>query len=149
MKSRTVRSRTAARKRGRPADPKTRLLFCIVRSFLLGTVSCALLLCILSLIFEKTTLPLTLVRPAACLAASVGVYLSGWDLARGFARYKLLIGLGCGAFYCLCLVAAALFAGGIASPTTGNLSLAAAILLSGMAGGATAALRQPVSSRRD
>lgn len=149
MKSRTVRSRTAARKRGRPADPKTRLMFCIVRSFLLGIVSCALLLCILSLIFEKTTLPLTLVRPAACLAASVGVYLSGWDLARGFSRYKLLIGLGCGFFYCLCLVAAALFAGGIASPTTGNLSLAAAVLLSGTAGGATAALRQPVSSRRD
>lgn len=150
MKSQSVHRHAApVRRKGGAASQNTRWLLRILRSFLLGIGCCLLLLCGIAWLFERTTLPLTLVRPAACFAAAIGVYISGMDLARACANYKLLIGLACGVFYCLCLFLAALMAGGLPIPDSGNLSLAAAVLLSGTAGGATAALRQPASPRRN
>lgn len=150
MKSQTIHQRISPTRRPKgPANQNTRWILRILRSFLLGVGVCMALLCAIAWLFERTTLPLTLVRPAACLAAAIGVYISSMDLARACTSYKLLIGLACGGFYCLCLFMAALIAGGFPIPDSGNLSLAAAVLLSGTAGGATAALRQPASSRRN
>ena len=61
---------------------------------------------------------------------------------------SLLAGLGCGCFYCACLLLSSLAAGGAPQPGAGELSLLAAVLLGGTAGGAAAALRDPAGPRK-
>lgn len=115
----------------------------ILKSFFCGAASCLALLCTAALLFEKTNLPLALVYPAACLAAAVGAFVSGLVLAWSWARYRLLAGLACGAFCCLCLLLAAVAGGSIPQADGRNLSLLIVLLLGGTAGGAAAAMFAP------
>ena len=118
----------------------------IALSFLCGAGCCLLLLCGAALAFAHTALPLAL--PVACAAAAGGAFVSGLVLARSWGRRKLLAGLGCGGFYCACLLLSSLAAGGALQPGAGELSLLAAVLLGGTAGGAAAALRDPAGPRK-
>ena len=120
----------------------------IALSFLCGAGCCLLLLCGAALAFAHTALPLALARPVACAAAAGGAFVSGLVLARSWGRRKLLAGLGCGGFYCACLLLSSLAAGGAPQPGAGELSLLAAVLLGGTAGGAAAALRDPAGPRK-
>ena len=76
----------------------------IALSFLCGAGCCLLLLCGAALAFAHTALPLALARPAACAAAAGGAFVSGWCWRAAGGRRKLLAGLGCGGFYCACLL---------------------------------------------
>ena len=83
----------------------------IALSFLCGVGCCLLLLCGAALAFAHTALPLALARPLACAAAAGGAFVSGLVLGRSWGRRKLLAGLGCGGFYCACLLLSSLVAG--------------------------------------
>lgn len=119
----------------------------VVRSFVCGVGTAFGLLCVLALVFAKTTLPMFLVAPAACCAVAVGAFASGMSMGLALPRWRLLGGIGYGAFYVLCLLLAVVIAG--SRPVLGdtNLSLLAALLLGGTAGGAAAALCAPPAQR--
>ena len=102
----------------------------------------ALLLALAALLLTRTNLPLSAVRPMACMAASIGVAVSGFVLARRLKEKLLLCGLGCGAFYTVCLLAATLLAGGMPDWQGGNAMLPLALMLGGLLGGAAAALQE-------
>ena len=102
---------------------------------------CAALLALFALLLANTPLPLALVRPLACLAASAGAACSGYVLARQTGSRMLLCGLACGAFYAACQLAAVLLRnGGMADPGS-DVMLPIALVLSGVLGGSAAALR--------
>lgn len=131
----SVARRTSGKGRG--------LGWAVVRSFVCGAGTAGGLLCVLALVFAKTTLPMVLVTPSACCAVAVGAFASGMSMGLALPRWRLLGGIGYGAFYVLCLLLAVLIAG--SRPVLGdtNLSLLAALLLGGTAGGAAAALCAP------
>ncbi len=106
-----------------------------------GTAVCVLLLALFALILAHTPLPLSLVRPLACLGAAAGAAVSGLLLAKKLGKQYLLCGLGCGFFYSVCQIAAAVAAGGALPARSADLMLPVALLLSGTLGGALAALR--------
>ena len=81
------------------------------------------------------------VRPMACMAAAVGAAVSAAVLARRLQKRLLLCGLGCGAFYAVCLLAATLLANGRLDWQGSNAMLPLALLLGGLLGGALTALR--------
>ena len=92
-------------------------------------------------LLTHTGLPLSAVRPMACMAAAVGAAVSAAVLARRLRKRLLLCGLGCGAFYAVCLLAATLLANGRLDWQGSNAMLPLALLLGGLLGGALTALR--------
>ena len=92
-------------------------------------------------LLTHTGLPLAAVRPMACMAAAIGAAVSARVLAGRLKQKLLLCGLGCGAFYAVCLMAATLAASGELDWQGANAMLPMALLLGGLLGGALAALR--------
>ena len=92
-------------------------------------------------LLTHTGLPLAAVRPMACMAAAIGAAVSARVLAGRLKQKLLLCGLGCGAFYTVCLMAATLAASGELDWQGANAMLPMALLLGGLLGGALAALR--------
>ena len=97
-------------------------------------------LALFAALLANTPLPLTLVRPLACAAASAGAALSGFLLARKLKKQMLLCGLGSGAFWAACQSVAAIAMSGQDLLQGGNLMLPIALLLGGILGGALAAV---------
>ena len=100
-----------------------------------------LLLALAAFLLTHTGLPLSAVRPMACMAAAVGAAVSAAVLACRLQKRLLLCGLGCGAFYAVCLLAATLLANGRLDWQGSNAMLPLALLLGGLLGGALTALR--------
>lgn len=113
----------------------------LLLAFGCGVGACILLLALAALLLTHTGLPLTAVRPMACLAAAIGAAVSARVLASRLKQKLLLCGLGCGAFYTICLLAATLLANGEID-WRGNAMLSLALLLGGVLGGAVSALRE-------
>lgn len=113
----------------------------LLLAFGCGVGACILLLALAALLLTHTGLPLTAVRPMACLAAAIGAAVSARVLAGRLKQKLLLCGLGCGAFYTICLLAATLLANGEID-WRGNAMLSLALLLGGVLGGAVSALRE-------
>lgn len=113
----------------------------LLLAFGCGVGACILLLALAALLLTHTSLPLTAVRPMACLAAAIGAAVSARVLAGRLKQKLLLCGLGCGAFYTICLLAATLLANGEID-WRGNAMLSLALLLGGVLGGAVSALRE-------
>ena len=113
----------------------------LLLAFGCGVGACILLLALAALLLTHTGLPLTAVRPMACLAAANGAAVSARVLAGRLKQKLLLCGLGCGAFYTICLLAATLLANGEID-WRGNAMLSLALLLGGVLGGAVSALRE-------
>ena len=107
-------------------NPATAVL---LLSFGCGVGVCILLLALAAVLLTHTGLPLSAVRPMACMAA------------RRLQKRLLLCGLGCGAFYAVCLLAATLLANGRLDWQGSNAMLPLALLLGGLLGGALTALR--------
>ena len=119
----------------------TVLLRAAAAAFAGGIGVCLLLLALFALLLAHAPVPLTLVRPLACAAAAAGVLFSGWLLAKQIGRRMLLCGLCCGAFYAACQLAATCAVNGSVPLDGGALMLPLALLFSGTAGGALAAVR--------
>lgn len=113
----------------------------LLLAFGCGVGACILLLALAALLLTHTGLPLTAVRPMACLAAAISAAVSARVLAGRLKQKLLLCGLGCGAFYTICLLAATLLANGEID-WRGNAMLSLALLLGGVLGGAVSALRE-------
>ena len=113
----------------------------LLLSFGCGVGVCILLLALAAFLLTHTGLPLSAVRPMACMAAAVGAAVSAAMLARRLRKRLLLCGLGCGAFYAVCLLAATLLANGRLDWQGSNAMLPLALLLGGLLGGALTALR--------
>ena len=109
----------------------------LLLSFGCGVGVCILLLALAAFLLTHTGLPLSAVRPMACMAAAVSAAV----LARRLQKRLLLCGLGCGAFYEVCLLAATLLANGRLDWQGSNAMLPLALLLGGLLGGALTALR--------
>ena len=77
----------------------------------------------------------------AAFLLAVGAAVSAAVLARRLRKRLLLCGLGCGAFYAVCLLAATLLANGRLDWQGSNAMLPLALLLGGLLGGALTALR--------
>ena len=108
----------------------------LLLSFGCGVGVCILLLALAAFLLTHTGLPLSAVRPMACMAAAVGAAVSAAMLAR-----RLRKRLRCGAFYAVCLLAATLLANGRLDWQGSNAMLPLALLLGGLLGGALTALR--------
>ena len=114
----------------------------LVQVFAAGVGLCLLLLALAAFLLTHTPLPLHLVRPMACLAASAGAAVSGFLLAGKIGRQRLVCGLICGVFYALCLLAAAFLVHGVPSWTRSDAMLPLALLLGGTLGGALSAIKE-------
>lgn len=133
--------------RRRPKSAKSRnpdLLFAILRSFFAGAGTGMGVLCLMAVVFSKTNFPLNWIGPAACGAAAVGAFVSGMVLSHSVNRFKLLMGMACGAFYCLCSMGASLLNSRMPSVDETNISLLAVLMLGAVAGSAAGALRTNV-----
>lgn len=106
-----------------------------------GTGTTVLLLAVLAFVLERFSLPLAAVPPMAVAAAWAGAAVSGWVLGSKIGRLRLACGLGCGAFYCLCLLLAGFVMCGTVELQGANLAVPVALLLGGLAGGTLSALR--------
>ena len=113
----------------------------LLLSFGCGVGACLLLLALAAFLLTHTGLPLSAVRPMACLAAAVGAAMSAAVLARRLKEKLLLCGLGCGAFYAVRLLVATLLANVRLDWQGSNAMLPLALLLGGLLGGALTALR--------
>lgn len=120
----------------------------LLLSFGCGVGVCILLLALAAFLLTHTGLPLSAVRPMACMAAAVGAAVSAAVLARRLQKRLLLCGLGCGAFYAVCLLAATLLANGRLDWQGSNAMLPLALLLGGLLGGALTALRAAQTALR-
>lgn len=127
--------------RGPKSSGKNPPAVALLLAFGCGVGACILLLALAALLLTHTGLPLTAVRPMACLAAAIGAAVSARVLAGRLKQKLLLCGLGCGAFYTICLLAATLLANGEID-WRGNAMLSLALLLGGVLGGAVSALRE-------
>ena len=103
----------------------------LLLSFGCGVGVCILLLALAAFLLTHTGLPLS----------AVGAAVSAAVLARRLRKRLLLCGLGCGAFYAVCLLAATLLANGRLDWQGSNAMLPLALLLGGLLGGALTALR--------
>lgn len=74
--------------------------------------------------------------------ASAGAAVSGFLLAGKIGRQRFVCGLICGAFYALCLLAAAFLVHGVPSWTRSDAMLPLALLLGGTLGGALSAIKE-------
>lgn len=122
-------------KQGRAAA-KNPAVMAVLLAFGCGVGACMVLLALGAFLLTHTGLPLATVRPMACMAA-----VSARVLAGRLKQKLLLCGLGCGAFYTVCLMAATLAASGELDWQGANAMLPMALLLGGLLGGALAALR--------
>lgn len=113
----------------------------LILSFVGGVGAGTAFLAVSAMLLTKALLPLSLVEPLACAACGLGAGISGLVLAALLGHQRLLCGLGCGAFYALCLVLATVLQGGTIQWNGGSLSIAAILLFGGMFGGALTALR--------
>lgn len=113
----------------------------VLRSLAAGVGAAILMLCLLSMIFANTALPLKWMEPAACGAAALGSFVSGLLISRRVPRLKLLAGAGFGVFYCLCAVVASLLSSRIPTTDSSNLSLLAVMVLGALTGSAAGALQ--------
>lgn len=138
--------RRLARRKGHGGNGKGKLPVAILRSFLAGIGSATLILCLLSLVFANSGLPLNWLDPAACGAAAVGTFVSGLVLSRSVVRFRLLMGVGCGVFYCLCAVVGSFLSARIPAINEANLSLLAVLMLGAVAGSAAGALHKDGNS---
>ena len=129
------------RRRSRPRGQNAPA-WILVQVFAAGVGLCLLLLALAAVLVTHTPLPLHLVRPMACLAAAAGAALSGALLAGKIGRQRLICGLACGAFYSLCLLAAAVLAHGMPNWTRSDTMLPLALLLGGTLGGALSAVKE-------
>lgn len=129
------------RRRSRPRGQNAPA-WMLVQVFAAGVGLCLLLLALAAFLLTHTPLPLHLVRPMACLAASAGAAVSGFLLAGEIGRQRFVCGLICGAFYALCLLAAAFLVHGVPSWTRSDAMLPLALLLGGTLGGAFSAIRE-------
>ena len=129
------------RRRSRPCGQNAPA-WMLVQVFAAGVGLCLLLLALAAFLLTHTPLPLHLVRPMACLAASAGAVVSGFLLAGKIGRQRFVCGLICGAFYTLCLLAAAFLVHGVPSWTRSDAMLPLALLLGGTLGGAFSAIRE-------
>lgn len=135
-------SRSAARRAARSNRSfGNTVLRAVVLAFAGGVGLCLLILALLALLLANTALPLTLVRPFACIASAAGSAFSGFLLARKLARQYLLCGLGTGVFYAFCQVIAVFATSGTFFQQGSDLMLPVALLLGGLLGGTLAALR--------
>ena len=124
------------RRRSRPRGQNAPA-WMLVQVFAAGVGLCLLLLALAAFFLTHTPLPLHLVRPMACGAA-----VSGFLLAGKIGRQRFVCGLICGAFYALCLLAAAFLVHGVPSWTRSDAMLPLALLLGGTLGGAFSAIRE-------
>lgn len=122
--------RRRSRARGQNAP-----VWILVQVFAVGAGLCLFMMVLSAFLLTYTPLPLHLVRPMACLAAAAGASLSGYLLAGKVGRQRLLCGLACGAFYSLCLLAAAFLVHGVPAWTRSDTMLPLALLLGGTLGG--------------
>ena len=129
------------RRRSRPRGQNAPA-WMLVQVFAAGVGLCLLLLALAAFLLTHTPLPLHLVRPMACLAASAGAAVSGFLLAGKIGRRRFVCGLICGAFYALCLLAAAFLVHGVPSWTRSDVMLPLALLLGGTLGGALSAIKE-------
>ena len=129
------------RRRSRPRGQNAPA-WMLVQVFAAGVGLCLLLLALAAFLLTHTPLPLHLVRPMACLAASAGAAVSGFLLAGKIGRQRFVCGLICGAFYALCLLAAAFLVHGVPSWTRSDVMLPLALLLGGTLGGALSAIKE-------
>ena len=129
------------RRRSRPRGQNAPA-WMLVQVFAAGVGLCLLLLALAAFLLTHTPLPLHLVQPMACLAASAGAAVSGFLLAGKIGRQRLVCGLICGAFYALCLLAAAFLVHGVPSWTRSDAMLPLALLLGGTLGGALSAIKE-------
>ena len=96
-----------------------------------------------NLMFEaEAKMEMTIDDLMACLAASAGAAVSGFLLAGKIGRQRFVCGLICGAFYALCLLAAAFLVHGVPSWTRSDAMLPLALLLGGPLGGALSAIKE-------
>lgn len=121
--------------------PAEQLLGAAVVSFLCGTALILLLLCLFAFLLAHAPIPLTLVRPFACAAAAVGVATSAFVFARKAHRQYLLCGFVCGIFYACCQLLAVFLLHGTDFLQNGSITLSLVVLMSGLFGGAFAAVR--------
>ena len=117
------------------------LLRAAVIAFAGGAGVCLLLLALFALLLTYAPVPLTLVRPLACAAAAAGAFVSAWVFAARVRRQRFLCGLGCGVFYAGCQLTAAWAVNGSLPAGSDAMMLPLALLCSGVAGGALAAVR--------
>ena len=129
------------RRRSRPREQNAPA-WMLVQVFAAGVGLCLLLLALAAFLLTHTPLPLHLVQPMACLAASAGAAVSGFLLAGKIGRQRFVCGLICGAFYALCLLAAAFLVHGVPSWTRSDVMLPLALLLGGTLGGALSAIKE-------
>ena len=129
------------RRRSRPRGQNAPA-WMLVQVFAAGVGLCLLLLALAAFLLTHTPLPLHLVQPMACLAASAGAAVSGFLLAGKIGRQRFVCGLICGAFYALCLLAAAFLVHGVPSWTRSDAMLPLALLLGGTLGGALSAIKE-------
>ena len=123
------------------AVAKNPAMAALLLAFGCGVGACMVLLALGAFLLTLTGLPLAAVRPMACMTAAIGAAVSALTLARRLKQRLLLCGLGCGAFYTVCLMAATLAANGELDWQGTNAMLPLALLLGGLLGGALAALR--------
>ena len=123
------------------SNSKNPAVAALLLSFGCGAGTCMLLLTLGAFLLTYTGLPLTCVRPIACMAAATGAAVSAAVLAGRLKEKLLLCGLGCGAFYAVCLLAATLLMEGNVDWQGSNAMLPAALVLGGLLGGALTALR--------
>lgn len=121
---------------------QTAPVLALVQVFAAGAVLCLLLLAAFAFLLTNAPLPLHLVQPMACLAAAAGTALSAYLLAGKIGRQRLLCGLTCGAFYVLCLLAAAFLVHGVPRWTRSDTMLPLALLLGGTLGGSLSAIKE-------
>ena len=105
-----------------------------VLAFLTGIATMGLVMASMAILLERAWLPLHLVPSLAIVAVSVGTAVAGGLLATLYGRRCLLCGLGCGAFYAICIMLAALIRQGTLSCSRYTISLVCALLLSGVIG---------------
>ena len=123
------------RRRSRPRGQNAPA-WMLVQVFAAGVGLCLLLLALAAFLLTH------LVQPMACLAASAGAAVSGFLLAGKIGRQRFVCGLICGAFYALCLLAAAFLVHGVPSWTRSDAMLPLALLLGGTLGGALSAIKE-------
>lgn len=128
------------------STPQQQWVANLVQAFAWGAGVAVLLLAVGAALFASFPVPVLLVRPAACLIAGAGAAISGMVLAGKTGQFRLLCGLGCGIFYCLCLIVASAATGELIWSQT-NIALLGVLLCSGTLGGTIAALRPARCSR--
>lgn len=139
-KRHTVPIHHAARRVSRHSTAQ-KLTLSVFRSIISGISIAVILLCLIAAVFANTNLPLAWIGPAACAAAAVGTFVSGFSISHNVTRFRLLAGLGCGIFYCLCSLIGSFVCARVPTADSSNLSLLAVLLFGAVAGSAAGALR--------